>query len=118
MNILDIYPDIENAPVEIRMSRAKASDTPSEILECLSHDSFWFVRDLVASNPNTPISCLKNLMQDTDFRIRYDAKKTLETLHFKSNESKPSLRSQIDSVELKSEEGKDTFCAFDHNLQR
>ena len=93
MNILDIYPDITEAPVEIRMSRAKASDTPPEVLATLSRDPFWYVRDLVASNINTPRESLEELLQDPDFRINGDAKKTIEAKEQKQD--KPSLISQI-----------------------
>jgi len=116
MNILDIYPDIENAPVEIRLSRAKAPDTPPEILERLSRDSFWFVRDLVASNSHTPIPSLYLLMEDPDFRIRYDANKTLNAVQSKLIDRNPSLESQIYAAIQKTEEHK--FDVSDKSLCR
>ena len=69
--------NIESEPVEIRLSRAKNPDTDPELLRQLSHDRFWFVRDLAASNRSTPEDCLMVLMEDPDFRIRVDAEKTL-----------------------------------------
>ena len=64
-------------PVETRLFYAHDKDCAPEILRVLSKDSFWFVRDFVASHMNTPEECLRELMQDPDFRVRYDAEKTL-----------------------------------------
>ena len=79
----DLYTDIENEPVEIRLARAKVHKTSPEVLRRLSKDRFWFVRDFVASNPNTPIECLEALTCDADFRVRQEAINTLEakTVH-------------------------------------
>ena len=119
MNILDFYPEIESAPVEIRMSRAKALDTPSEILDRLSYDSFWFVRDLVASNTNTPIHTLYKLMQDHDFRIRYDAKKTLHALQSQSIDTRFPLDVQIkEACQKKKETSSEGFYKQDMSYHR
>ena len=119
MNILDFYPEIEDAPVEIRMSRAKAADTPPEILERLSHDSFWFVRDLAASNPNTPIPSLINLTQDRDFRIRYDAKKTLDTIKSNYIERNTSLDDQIlAAMQIADEQNRECTSRHDTSYYR
>lgn len=101
MNIFDIYPNILQAPVEIRLSRAKAEDTPAEKLEILSKDSFWFVRDYVATNKNTPEHCLKNLLNDPVSRVRYDAERTLEKRQ--ERETKHSLKDKIEEAESQKE---------------
>lgn len=102
MNIFDIYPDILQAPVEIRLSRAKAEDTPVNQLELLSKDSFWFVRDYVALNRSTPDHCLQNLLNDPVYRVRCDAERSLEKRQEISKQ--PSLQSRIQSAEKKKEE--------------
>lgn len=90
----EIYEDIADESVEIRLSRAKLHNTPPELLRLLSRDRFWFVRDFVASNPNTPEDCLLELTFDNDFRVRQEAVKTLDakTVHF-------SLFSKIQDAE-------------------
>ena len=67
-------------PVEIRLAYAHDRDCEPEILRVLSKDSFWFVRDFVAMNLNTPPECLLALSQETDFRIRDDALRTISKL--------------------------------------
>lgn len=70
--------DIFNEPVEIRLSRAKNKKTDTETLDALSHDSFWFVRNFVATNPSTSLETLHYLLQDDDFRVRFEANKNLK----------------------------------------
>ena len=65
-------------PVETRLFHAHDKDCSPDILRVLSKDSFWFVRDYVALNLNTPRDCLEELMKDPDFRVRVDAERTLE----------------------------------------
>ena len=93
---------IENEPVEIRLSRARNPDTDPELLRQLSHDRFWFVRDLVASNCSTPEECLMELMEDPDFRIRGDAEKTLGT---KQEQSKSALSQMINAASVTAQAG-------------
>ncbi|BCD63116.1 MULTISPECIES: hypothetical protein [Nitratiruptor] len=47
-----------------RWAVAKNPHTPAEILEKLAKDSVNLVRALVATNPNTPTTCLYTFMQD------------------------------------------------------
>lgn len=64
-------------PVEIRLAWAKALDSSAEVLKVLAKDRFWYVRDFVASNINTPRECLEILCNDIDFRVRGEAERTL-----------------------------------------
>jgi len=98
MSILNYISDIEKEPVEIRMSRAAASDTPPYMLRQLSKDSFWYIRDLVASNAKTPRDCLEELAKEKDFRIRNDALKTIAALDRHIPRYKTSLQSQINQA--------------------
>jgi len=70
--------DIFNEPVEIRLSRAKNKKTDPETLDVLSRDSFWFVRNFVATNPSTSFETLHFLLQDNDFRVSFEANKNLK----------------------------------------
>lgn len=70
--------DILKEPVEIRLGKAKNVKTSPELLDELSHDSFWFVRDFVARNPNTAHKTLKYLLNDSDHRVRYEAGKNIK----------------------------------------
>lgn len=71
--------DILKEPVEIRLAKAKSKKTDAELLDVLSKDSFWFVRDFVASNPNTSYDTLQYLLEDSDFRVRFEAEKNLKS---------------------------------------
>lgn len=82
---------LPNEPVEIRLYHAHKGTDP-DVLKVLSRDTFWFVRDYVASNLNTPRECLQELTNDPDFRIRTEAERTLRKLE------KPSLDSRIQSA--------------------
>ena len=64
-------------PVEIRLARAKDPLSSPDLLRVLSNDRFWYVRDFVASNKNTPLDCLNALINDSDFRVRAEASKNL-----------------------------------------
>ena len=99
MKILEIYSDIESAPVEIRLSRAQAADTPPEVLKNLSRDPFWFVRDRVASNCITPPQILQELMLDPDFRVRAEAERNL--FRHLCSDINPSLQTQIEIASQK-----------------
>ena len=69
--------DILKEPVEIRLGKAKNTKTSPELLDELSHDSFWFVRDFVARNPNTAYKTLEYLRNDSDHRVKYEAEKNI-----------------------------------------
>lgn len=69
--------DIFDKAAEYRLAIARRKDSPPEMLELLSHDPWWFVRDSVASNPNTSADVLKFLLDDLDFRVRTEAKNNL-----------------------------------------
>lgn len=59
------------------MEKRKIKTDP-EILEVLSHDRFWFVRNFVAANPSTSFETLYYLLSDEDFRVRFEAEKNLK----------------------------------------
>lgn len=99
MKILEIFSDIQSAPVEIRLSRAQAPDTPPEVLRQLARDPFWFVRDRVAANPKAPLVCLQELMLDPDSRVRSEAERNL--FKYITAGPKPSLESQINRASRK-----------------
>lgn len=86
--------EILNEPVEIRLAKAKDKKTDAEMLEVLSHDSFWFVRNFVATNPSAEYRTLITLLQDDDFRVRFEAEKNLK---------KKSLDNKIEEAGLKRE---------------
>jgi len=75
---------IEHEPIERRMFYAHDPRTHPDTLKLLSNDPFWYVRDLVASNPSTPHDCLLKLSLEPDFRIRHDARKTLYRINAES----------------------------------
>lgn len=94
-------PRIEDEPMECRLWRARDPESSPELLRILSEDSFWFVRDYVACNLSTPKDCLLKLLNEKDFRIREDAKRTLLKLGYTFEPRiKPSLDSQIDAAAL------------------
>ena len=68
---------INREPLEVRLARAADPESPAGVLRELSKDPFWYVRDFVARNPNTPRECLEELRKESDFRIREDAEKNL-----------------------------------------
>lgn len=69
--------DILKEPVEIRLGKAKNEKTSPELLDELSQDSFWFVRDFVARNPSTAYKTLEFLRNDPDHRVQYEANKNI-----------------------------------------
>jgi len=69
---------LPSEPPECRLGLASDAKTPPEVLEVLSRDHFWFVRDRVAANISTPQACLQQLLQDPDFRVQMEAERTLE----------------------------------------
>lgn len=70
--------DILNEPLEIRLAKGKSKKTDPEILDILSHDHFWFVRNFVAANPSTTCETLHYLLEDDDFRVVFEADKNLK----------------------------------------
>jgi hypothetical protein len=50
---------------------ARNHNTPPEILDRLSYDESWIVREGVALNPNTPPETLEQLANDGGSWIRY-----------------------------------------------
>ena len=70
--------DLLNEPVEIRLSRAKNEKSDQYTLDILSHDMFWFVRNFVAANSATSYDTLNYLLQDEDFRVRFEAEKNIK----------------------------------------
>ena len=69
--------NILKEPVEIRLGKAKNVKTDPELLDKLSRDNFWFVRDFVARNPGTGYKTLNYLRNDPDHRVRYEAEKNI-----------------------------------------
>lgn len=77
------FPDrIVSEPVEVRLAKAKDCSSTPALLEVLSRDTFWYVRDYVAANIHTPKHCLETLKDDSDFRVRAEAIKTLARLGY------------------------------------
>jgi hypothetical protein len=52
---------------------ARNLTTPTEVLAELASDRDWFVRYLVASNPNASVDTLGKLRRDNDPDVRYHA---------------------------------------------
>lgn len=55
---------------EYRLYKAADRKSSPEILDVLSRDPNWYVRNYVASNPSASIETLERLFLDDDFRIR------------------------------------------------
>ena len=90
--------------LERRLYYAKYSNDPV-ILRALSQDSFWFVRDHVAGNVNTPADCLQGLLTDPDFRVRREAERTLSRQESRSGHTtgaKAPLTEQLAAAAAKS----------------
>ena len=58
---------------------ASNPNTPDYILEKLSDDEYWVVRNAVANNPNTPDYILEKLSNDSDTEIRLSVAKNPNT---------------------------------------
>lgn len=86
---------IKTEPVEVRLAKAKDLRSSPGLLEVLSRDRFWYVRDFVAANPNTPKRCLDVLKNDCDSRVRSEANKSLEKLNLKNNCVQEGLEHKI-----------------------
>lgn len=95
--------EIHLEPMEIRLYQARNPDSSAELLRALAKDKFWYIRDSVAANMSTPEDCLKELLQEKDFRIRVDAEKTLKKLGLWNDSTKKvSLQDKICSAEAAS----------------
>ena len=100
MSLKTITPSaIHMEPMEIRLYHARDPESSPEMLRALSKDAFWYVRDLVASNLNTPEDCLLSLLKEKDFRIRGDAEKTLKKRGlWREEHAKPTLDEKIQTA--------------------
>ena len=65
-------PNIQSETAKVSLSQAKSSAITPEKLTALSKDNNWFVRVEVAKNSSTPVSVLKSLASDADFRVLCD----------------------------------------------
>jgi len=69
---------IENSDFFIKKRIAAIEETPPEILDKLSNDEDWRVRENVALNPNAPDAALKRLLQnDENQRVKQAAKDSI-----------------------------------------
>lgn len=91
---------IVGKPVEIRLAHARDLDSSPGLLKVLAKDSFWFIRDLVASNASTPIDCLAILTKDADFRVRAEAENTLSRLRLGKQDPTPTLQSLVATADI------------------
>ena len=62
---------------EFKLFLAKSAYAPKEILEILSKDEDWDVRESVAKNPNMPKKAFKLLAKDEYFSVRSFVAKNL-----------------------------------------
>lgn len=100
--------ELLNEPVEIRLSRAKNKKSDQNTLDILSHDSFWFVRNFVAGNPSTSYETLKHLLEDDDFRVRFEAEKNLK---------KRNLSERIINAQNKKDQVNNTTILKDYRVK-
>lgn len=100
--------ELLNEPVEIRLSRAKNKKSDQNTLDILSHDSFWFVRNFVAGNPSTSYETLKYLLEDDDFRVRFEAEKNLK---------KRNLSERIINAQNKKDQVNNTTILKDYRVK-
>lgn len=100
--------ELLNEPVEIRLSRAKNKKSDQNTLDILSHDSFWFVRNFVAGNPSTSYETLQYLLEDEDFRVRFEAEKNLK---------KRNLSERIINAQNKKDQVNNTTILKDYRVK-
>lgn len=115
----DRFPErITKEPVEVRIAKAKDFKSSPGLLEVLSKDAFWFVRDHVASNINTPKHCLEKLAKDFDFRVRSEAQKTLAKLISKNIGLEEDLESKISFAKNIGSNNSKSICTHIHHTRQ
>lgn len=68
----------KNPNVVIRISVARNPNSNLDILERLSEDFFWRVREYVVIHPNVSLKILENLSEDNVFSVMIKAKEILK----------------------------------------
>ena len=63
----------------VRGEVARNPNCPIEVLDRLSKDKYWYVREKVAKNPNCPIDLLVQVMGDEDEDVRELAARSLRS---------------------------------------